>query len=98
MSILTKNERKQVYELAANNYFENNAYQFQPKAAMCFYVNDACQELFPTKRVSGYELNNFPELKLFRPKRMMVGDNYWTNLFDVEFRVHVLLFCKEMCK
>jgi hypothetical protein len=83
---LTKKERRLIYEKAANNLQESiSGY------GMCYHLT----MIFNRKRINGYHINNFPELKLFKPR---VVDCYWLPTTDRDTRIIILLLCAEMTK
>ena len=84
---LTKRERRIIYQKAANN-LQKAVFGY----GMCYHLT----MVFNRKCISGYDINNFPELKLFKPRR--VGSIYWLPRQDIDTRIIILLLCAEMTK
>ena len=87
--ILNKRQRHAVYKVALEYYSEIRL------DGMCSPINKASCELYPKKTVSGYEANNWPELKLFKPRKAPL---YWFYPDEVELRKIILMLCIEMTR
>lgn len=107
--MLTQKERNKVYRKALAEMILKQ-HNDKRVIGICFHLSNAVRSLYWNKRINGYKLKNWPEMKLFKPTKkeqalmgMEINDKvvgYWYWMWDTpdnyKIRVTILKFCIQM--